>query len=525
MANLRGSARVTAISALVLSAMLLGAPLAPMRAQAAASPPVATEYSDEDFVTLYPGVYTEREAALVRAYLEANRALRERGPIDIKALIEGRLPKNTPGIGPVVRASEDWVRYNNAKYDPESRLRHDAAYARQLGYKDIVAFVSFAAHDDTFMVPYPTAARDRLLVSHLNHSLTSHRPIHPGDTLYLVMDDRRMRDLTPPGGAKMRSVAIESDGSIYNQRGEKVSSVTFRVVESVRILKDPSRAPKNPGFFDIWEAPDWLRRPAHVYTDADWTRIRNIWAQERMRGAEPLYWDDVTIGEQPAATLDGPVLASVIPVPPWGMGAGGSRTLKREIMDPASRAKLQRGEKDGIYRALDPAVNAPPVPKQSGAATGQGGDGAIVTSDIHKDGEKRSPLVNYVGRDHAIRHLTNWIGDRGWIETINWSIMDPRAHWVNGKAVPRNPNALTFLHRVPFMRDRFVNTHALTQDVMIVRSYVTDKYSRDGRFLADIVWWIETIEGDIVEEGDATVRLPTRAEGADAVTKAVVAGN
>lgn len=510
---------------LALAAAILFMPVPQAQSQTAPAPAPAAEYRDEDFVTLYPGVYTEREAPLIRAYLDANRALRERGPIDVKALVKGRLPKGTPGVGPVVRASEAWVRYNNAKYDPDNRLRNDATYARQLGYKDIVAFASFAAHDDTFMVPYPPAARDRLLVSHLNHSLTSHRPIYPGDTLYLVMDDRRMRDLTPTEGARMRSVAIESDGSIYNQRGEKVSDVTFRVVESIRILNDPSRAPKNPGFLDIWEAPDWLRRPAHIYTEADWARIRDIWAQERMRGATPLYWDDVQVGGQPAATLDGPVLASVIPVPPWGMGAGGSRTLKREIMDPASRAGLERGAKDGIYRSRDPAVNVPPVPNPPGGKAGPGEGGAIVTSEIHKDGEKRSPLVNYVGRDHAIRHLTNWIGDRGWIETINWSIMDPRAHWVNGKPVPRNPGALTFLHRVPFMRDRFVNTHALTQDVMIVRSYVTGKYVRDGRFLADVVWWIETIEGDIVEEGDATVRLPTRAQGADAVTRAVVAGN
>ncbi|EQB12855.1 hypothetical protein [Sphingobium lactosutens] len=494
----------------------------PLHADPVANPPAPT-FQDSDFLTLYPGVWTDRERPLVAKYLADNQALRDRGPIDVKALVTGRLPKGTPGLGPVVRATEAWVRYNNAKYDPESKLRNDAAYARQLGYKDIVGFVSFAAHDDTFMVPFPPAARDRLLVSHLNHSITNYRPIYPGDTLYLVMNDRRMKDLTPPEGAPMRSVAITSGGSIYNQKGEKVTDVTFRVVESVRIFKDPTRAPENPGFMDIWEAPDWWRRPAHFYTDEDWRKIETLWSQEKMRGAEPLYWEDVKVGDQPAPTADGPILASVIPVAPWGMGAGGSRTLRREIMDPAARAKLVRGQKDGVYRSTDPQVNVPTPPLEQTNNEGESG-GAIVTSDIHKDGEKRSPLVNYMGRDFAIRHITNWIGDRGWIQTLSWSIMDPRSHWVNGKSVPRNPDAPRFLDRVPFMKDRFVDTHGLTQDMMIVKSYVTDRYVRDGRFMAELVWWIETIEGDILEEGSAAVRLPSRTEAPDAVTKAVTAG-
>lgn len=507
--------------ALLAAALLSVSPMAVL----AETPVAMPTYQDSQFLTLYPGIYTAREAALVQKYLADNKALRERGPIDVKALVAGKLPKGTPGIGPVVKATEAWVRYNNGKYDPDNKLRNDSNYARQLGFQDILAFPAFASHDDTFMVPYPVAARDRLLVSHLNHSITNYRPIYPGDSLYMVMNDRRVADLTPPEGALMRSLAIESDGSIYNQKGEKVTDVTFRVMESIRIFKDPAMAPKNPGFMDIWEAADWLRRPAHVYTDDDWTKIKSIWAAEKMRGAEPLYWDDVKQGDQPTITADGPILASVIPIAPWGMGVGGSRTLKREISDPAQLAKLVRGEKDGIYRSTEPTVNVPTPPRDETKKEGAGGDGAIVTSDIHKDGERRSPLVNYIGRDVATRHIQNWIGDRGWIETLRWSIMDPRGSWASGKGVPRNPNAPRFIDRVPFMKDRFVNAHGLTQDMMIVKSYVTDKYVRDGKFLADLVWWIETIEGDIIEEGDATVRLPSRSQGPDAVVKAVSVGN
>jgi hypothetical protein len=125
-----------------------------------------------DFIVLYPGVYTEKKKALVEKYLADNRALEERGDIDVQALIKGTLPKDTPGLGPSYVASEAMIRYNHEKYDPENPLLNDAEYAKKLGYKDIIAMPCFGANDDIFMVPYPPEARDTLLVSQLNHSIT-----------------------------------------------------------------------------------------------------------------------------------------------------------------------------------------------------------------------------------------------------------------------------------------------------------------------------------------------------------------
>ncbi len=468
--------------------------------------------ASERFMTLYPGVYTPREAGHVAKYLATNRALKERGPIDAKALAAGTLPKDTPGLGPVVRATEEWVRYNNAKYDPENPLRNDKAYALEAGYDDILAFPCFAAHDDTFMVPYPPAARDTLLVSDLNHSVTSYLPIHPGDTLTMVANEREMIDLTPPEGSIYRTVAIETKGSVYNQRGELVNDVVFRVTESIKIYKDPSFAPANPSFFDMWESPDWFSRPVHVYTDADWSAMRGIWANEKIRGSTPRYWEDLAIGDRSPVTLDGPIEHSVTPSAPWGMGAGGSRTMKAEILNPANFATMIRGDKDGLYRLPDehaanpapPADWAPPPPPPGMDA------GAIDTTDIHKDGTQRSPLINFMGREFAIRHLTNWMGDAGWLQNISWSIMDPRGHAKYGKPVPTNPKASHWLDRVPGLQGRFVEEHGLTQDVAIVKSVVTDKDVRDGVFLAHLVWWIETIDEKIWLEGSATIQLPSR---------------
>jgi hypothetical protein len=472
-----------------------------------------SSFDPNDFLVLYPGVYTAREKPLVEKYLADNKAIADRGAIDVKALISGTLPKDTPGVGPKIVVKEAMVRYNNAKYDPENPVLNDAAYARKLGYQDIFAYPTFGGHDDTYMVPYPTATRDTLLVSQLNHNFYNYKPVYPGDTLYLIVNKRQMTDLTPSSGSIYRSITIQSEGSIYNQKGEKVNDVIFRVTENLKIYKDDNKRPKNPTFADMWEAPEWTRRPQHYYTDSDWKVIRDIWANEKRQGATPRYWEDVKIGDEPTWTADGPIEGSVAPTAPWGMGIGGSRTMKKEIMDPKTFKTMIRGEKDGIYRLPNKADYIPPVPDDPSTAQRPpmpAEEGAIDTKDIHKTTETRAFLINYMGRDIAIRHIDNWMGDRGWIYNIRWSIMDPLAHAAYGKIAPNNPQAEYFLGKVPKMNGRHVLAHGLTGDLAIVKSCVYDKYARDGEFFVELGWWVETIDGYIWEEGGATVKLPSK---------------
>ena len=481
-------------------------------------------FNPEDFITLYPGVYTEKERALVKQYIAESKALEERGPIDVQALINGTLPEGTPGIGPRLVVTESMVRYNNQKYDPENPLLHDAEYAQKLGYQSILAMPCFGAHDDSFMSPYPPEARDTLLVSQLNHSATCYKPIYPGDTLYFVFNSRRMADRTPAEGALYRSVAICCEGSVYNQRGEKVNDVVFRVMESIKIYKEGKR-PEVMGFAQLWESPDWLSRPAHVYTDEDWDFIRYCWRKEKRQGAEPLYWEDVKVGDEPAWTVDGPILETVIPTEPYGMGTGGSRTLKKELLDPQMAKTLIKEATDGIYRLPNPADYIPAVPDGVTAVLETAASDAtnaintadihnqsdtIHTADIHKQTDERGVLINFLGRDIAIRHINNWMGDHGWLRNIRWGIIPVEAQADYGKKVPLNPEAEYFLNKIPYMKGKCPRVHGLTQDLAIVKSYLYDKYVCGGECFAELAWWIETIEGDIWLAGGATVKLPSR---------------
>ena len=475
-----------------------------------------------DYITLYPGVYSDKEQEPVAAYIAEIKAIKERGPLDVQALVNDTLPAGTPGVGPKIKATREWIEYNNSKYDPDNKLLNIDRVAKKYGYESIFAFPAFAAHDDTFMKPWPPQARDTLLVSDLNHEIEVLAPIYPGDTLFLVADDRDFVDLTPAEGSIYRHIAIQTKGSIYNQDGIKVNSVIFRVTESLKVYKD-GLAPENPGFPDIWEAPNWLARPAYVYTDADWNKIKTIWKHEKPRGKRSLYWGDVKVGDTPNVTLDGPIAQSVTPTPHWGMGSGGSKTLKSEFLNKKSAKQLTLNEDTGLYTPsnVELLIPTPPSQESNGTETEAGAidtaeihsdedSNAVDTQEIHKDNESRSPLINYMGREYAIRHLYNWMGYEGKLKSIKWSIMDPKGHANYGKDVPVSPFANRYLSQLPEMKDKYVNSHGLTRDLAIVQSKVINKYVQNDEFRVDLIWWIETIQGDIWQEGYASVALPTK---------------
>jgi hypothetical protein len=472
----------------------------------------ALDESDK-YQVLYPYQWTDYEKDTVEQYLADNAALKTRGPIDVEALVnDPDYRANTPGVGPVLDVTEEMVRYQNEKYDPENPIRHDSDYAQDAGYADILAFLSYGAHDDFYMVPWPRAIRDKMLVSDLNHSVTAYEPIHPGDTLYLVADERIIVDITPPQGSTYRSIVIQSKGSIYNQHYQKVSAVVFRVTEGLRIYTDTYAEEvgghSDPDDFGAWwVAPDWLSRPEHYYTDADWDFIQDVWENEEIRGSTPRYWEDVRIGDQPTWTLDGPIFAGLIPslegAPPYGMGLFGSRNIKAEILDEDLFATLFRSPLDGIYYLQpDPDEQIPTMPGYAYPMPPTEGD----------PGERLRvpPLVNYTTRDFAIRHITNWMGDAGRIRKIGWSIMDPRGHADFEAYVPTSPLSVRYLHRVPHLRCKYVNVHGLQKDIALVKSYVVDKRVRKGKHLVKLVWWVENIEGDIWTEGGATIELPSK---------------
>ena len=476
--------------------------------------------TNSDFKTLYPGVYEKEEREALKKYFENAERINNRAELDLDKLVQGTLPEDTPGIGPVVPVTEAIVRYCNGKYEQENPLYYDNDYAQAHGYKDILAYFCFGAHDDTYTIPYPPEVRDKLLVSQISHSISNLAPVYPGDTLYMVFDHVDVVEGTPAEGSTYRTFHSSIKGSVYNQDKVKVNEVEFTTTESIEIYKDKSMS-TGTSFADVWVAPDWLSRPAHQYTDADYEEIKKIWREEYLRGDEKLYWEDVNVGDRPARTADGPIVESVLPTAPYGQGAGGSRTLKKEVLDEEIFKTMIR-TKEGIYVLPNKADYVPRLPEglevimaidDGRRSGGEEEEGAVDTRDIHSSGdEQRAPLINFFNRDTAIHHINNWMGDYGTIRNIKWSIMSPETHAVYGFTVPNSPFYHHYVNQVPGMEDRIMDSHGLTTDMAIVNSYVQKKYIENNRHMVRLLWWIEDIEGHIYSDGSADVELPSKQE-------------
>jgi acyl dehydratase len=487
-----------------------------------------------NFLKLYPGVFTPKEKTLAEKYLADNKALEERGCI-LQDIIKGTIGKDTIGFGNSIKLTETMVRYFNGIRDPENPIYTNAEYAKKLGYKDIIAYPAIAAHDDSFMVPYPPKARDTLLVADLIHSNTFYKPNYPGDTLYLINNSRHVTDLTPEKGSIYRSLELVTDGSVYNQRGEKVMDVRYTVEENIKIYKE-GLAPANPGFADFWE--EWKSgaqvekgsAPAaeqsesgkiYYYTDADWKTIKDIWSKEKRQGSIPLYWEDVRIGDQPAWTLEGPLDSGISVAVPWGMGLGGNHSLKKEVMDPEIFKTLVRDTTDGIYRPADLASYIPEIPKEAQTGMAFGEMGAVDAQLGGSTSKKVSVsyggagMMNFARRDMAIRQISNWIGDHGWIHNIRWGGLFSRDMIATayGKPAPApNSAAETFLNKVPKDVLKIPSASGIrAASFIIVKSYVYNKCVKDGEFFVDLAWWIETFPGgSLWGQGGATVKLPSK---------------
>ena len=485
------------------------------------------EYDPQDFIICYPGQYNEREQEALDKWWKEARAINTRGPIDVQALIAGTLPKDTPGIGPKVEVTSAMIAYNHAKYEQDNPLYNDAEYAKKAGYKDIPAYMTFGVHDDSFTCAFPMDARDTLLVSQASHWVESYADVYAGDTLYMVIDERQMIDLTPEEGSIHRSVALYNAGTVYNQRGEVVNKCGFHYMESLKTFK-PGKKPENyeaMGFLGFWESPNWMKKEDHVYTDADYEYMKSVWKNEKVRGAEPLYWEDVKIGEEPAHVLEGPIIDCALPSAPYGQGIGGTRTMKKEILDDEIRKTMHK-EEHGILVLPNEADYTPVIP--DGAKTafmvddGRGEEldkkteekgsspaDMIDTADIHAAaGRERAAIINYVGRDIANHAINNWMGDKGRLFSMKWSIMPPETHAAYGKAVPESPYYVHWIEQAPGMEDAHITTHGLTRDTAEVCSVVTDKYVKNGMYLVKLIWWIKDINNTIWINGCAEVELP-----------------
>ena len=343
------------------------------------------------------------------------------------------------------------------------------------------------------------------------NEVTFYKPIYAGDTLNSVVTRQEMIDVTPDGGSQARFFRVIGAGDMYNQKGEKVMSISHKGTEGYLILNDPSVAeqfefmvPHHSGVRSMKR--DWSKiRPRHVYTDADWDYIKEIWSKEYLRGPDTLYWEDVEIGDEPAWTCDGPFLKQ---------GRSNEYMAVRDILMNRPEDVHEKLYKDlwGVYRVKDASdddymFDAPP----STTAMILSPDLMANLPEMGADPKARIAVQNLIPRKYGVKVITNWMGDEGWLHKFAWFVGGP-AEGVD--LPPEDYGRPSSLYRVPFLKEqgKTVSTYGYDGDLAIARAYVCAKYIVDGHHYVDLVVWLEIIDGSIWSECYAIVELPSRAD-------------
>jgi hypothetical protein len=78
------------------------------------------------------------------------------------------------------------------------------------------------------------------------------------------------------------------------------------------------------------------------------------------------------------------------------------------------------------------------------------------------------------------------------------------------KIYPALFDKFPYLEKVPSLKGKRANWHGMVGDAAISRAYVFNKYSKNGEYFVDLVWWIETLNKYLILEGFATVKLPKK---------------
>jgi acyl dehydratase len=209
-----------------------------------------------------------------------------------------------------------------------------------------------------------------------------YRPIYPGDALYTFSGEEALE--VKPSEFSGRTVTRFKRRVKMNQKAEVVFNQRARSIYAER-----STAVKKGKYMKI--------EPTQ-YTDEALARIDAIYAQEKRRGAEPRYFEDVATGEELPPMVKGPFLVTHV----LAYHAGGYGIREYGLF--GSRLWHENRKRIAPFYIK----NEQGVPD--------------VAQRLHWDSRWAQGIGNPMAYDYGVvreswlnHYLTDWIGDDGWV--------------------------------------------------------------------------------------------------------------
>jgi acyl dehydratase len=335
--------------------------------------------------------------------------------------------------------------------DPFNPLWNDGEYAKGTRWGDLIAhplfFDRLATGGIGMMPAAPELGYQHLIF--IGEDWKFFRPARAGDVFRLFRRRPQVIDVTPEEGKSPRTFGlIEADKDYIGEDGQ-VAAQSQNYVER-RFLPGP---PELPGLQE------------YAYTMEELRYIGETMKEEKVRGAEPRYWEDVEEGEATAPAVLGPT--------------GPVDLVKSYVATPDFLMAIT--PREWFLRALDEGIAEEFIPDDTpGLFYVRGGFGAWhwTTRAANAAGESLPFLFAKLSRLTMCRCLTNWMGDDGFLAAYNW------------RHIMRTP----------------------VGDTLVARGKVTGRRTEGDARLVDLDVWIENIRGVITEAAHATVQLPSKAD-------------
>ena len=430
-------------------------------------------FPEEKMERFYPGVYTPEEQAALDAWVR----------------MEDSMPPMPPQAQPkdfdVVSGYEMY--YYAKGWDPWNPLYYDYNYAKNTRWGDVPAMAGMREPMGMGFLPrelgFECPPGDRTYVGDgYDFELYYYAPVFSGDSFRTKKVSQTYTDLTEAGSTTRFFVTcITTD--MFNQRDELVCRAVMHWPCFLSRFSDGHR-PTREEMEQFRMQGARYERPAHVYTDADWDVLKDIWSREVIRGKDTLYWEDVNVGDEPPMTAESPVTdydARRYTGTHHTVGAIAGDTVRDFVMGKRVERRFRKREDGVIYLPESP----------------------------------RTHFLNFVGRNFCRRLVTNWMGDDGMIRKMGWRMVNDYPKEKQFNHFPAGYARESWLLKVPYLKEagRFTNTHGTGPDCALVHGYVTDKWVEDnGDHLVMLTVWCEDMDGNIFQECEFSVVLPSREE-------------
>lgn len=410
----------------------------------------------------YPGQYTPEQQADLD---EARAGLIRREDSLEEKIRKTQASSHVPGrpfVNTVI--TDELIRSHSAPIF-SSKLFTDPEYAKTTKYGSMICPPEMLAEAGFPMWFHRTFGT--MVTGNDGGLLECYRPVKPGDVITEYNDFEEILDTTDPNGSPSREFTFVGGIKAVDQNGEVVAygEGYGRNAVSLGELPDGPAAAMATWGMHV--------EPQHVYTDEDWDKIYDMWAQEKVRGADTLYWEDVEPGYSPTPVSSHPLtLVDAVYM-------SGENAIR---MAPMAKSILirERNNPDQVYTSTYDGIKHMRRVEQS----------------INTMGEyPRLFVMMAYGRRVMLNMITSFIGDEGWLRRLNWR---------NG------PKANGIIRQIPGFEDAVCDTHICIGDMVVAKAVAVRKYQDDEGHKVDFICWTETFDGGKCTAAEATVILPSR---------------